>query len=715
MVSFSNLDLHLYAYFLIVGLPLELVLLHKRKKEECHPGQRRYSSLMKQFAHTLYFYSPKAYSFLQEHFTLPDGRTIRRWLSTFNCEPGILKEVLGFLEKHVEENVSLKNCALIFDSMAIRSETVWDNEHGKYTGNVNYGGIVDVDFEMAATEALFFQIVSYSKPFKCPVAYFLINKVDANLQTHLIKSILRSLYEIGINVRSLTSDGASANIVTYQKLGCKMDIQNLVEFFHHPCNINLKVYCMLDTCHMLKLARNALAEKQIESSLGEIKWSYIKELDIIQKNEQLSLANSLTSYHVNFKNKIMNVKLAAQTLSSGVADAIEYLDKVCNIKEFSHSEATVQYIRKIDKIFDILNCRNPFGKGFKAPIRPATLNYFEEVFSDVIEYLKSLKIDNVLLIHHMRKTFAVGFILTMKSTLALAKDLFMLNENPLQYFLSYKCSQDHLELFFSCIRSRGGWNNNPNSRQLKWALRQLLFTRSIKASVNANCISFENYCTPTFEFRSQNRQQITDSVTDSTKLEADVNSYISLLSNKNLTDFQENVIFYIAGFVVRNLIIRTSCNDCINILLFNDNDTGLLDHNYIASSHIFHKFTNFITHGGLVYSSRIVFEIIKFCEKQFRIFLEKDNIHTTEVNIKKLFINTALHHFAANISNFKPPHPAVEDISEEPHELQIIRKTLELFLKCRMHHHTKLINLRIHGNKATVRQKMTKLILFKNC
>lgn len=681
--------------------------------EETHPGQRRYSSLMKQFAHTIYYYSPKVYNFLREHFTLPNERTVRKWLCTVNCEPGILGEVLNFLKTQVEEIPSLKNCALIFDSMAIRKETVWDNQHGKYTGNVDYGGIIDVDFEMIATEALFFQIVSYTKPFKCPVAYFLINKCNAHLQTHVIKSILSSLFEIGINVRSLTSDGASANISTYDKLGAKIDMDNLIAFFKHPCDINLKVYCMLDICHMLKLARNAMAQKKIESPLGEIKWSLLRELDNIQKKEQLSLANCLTSRHVNFKNKVMNVKLAAQTLSSGVADAIEYLDKVCNIKEFSNSTATVEFIRKIDRIFDILNCRNPFGKGFKAPIRPATLEYFEDVFSDAISYLKSLEIDGTLLIHDMKKTFAVGFILTMESTLGLVKDLFSLSENPLQYFLSYKCSQDHVELFFSCIRSRGGWNNNPNSQQLKWALRQLLFTKSVKSSVNANCINFENYSTPAFEFRSEDRRK-KDTETDNTD-DLKINSYINLIGNTNLTNFQDNVIFYIAGFVVRNLIKKTSCNSCIDILLYRDTTNELFDHSYSAPSETFQTFTNFITRGGLVYSSKIIFDIIKFCEKQFRIFLEKENIHTTKLNIKNLLTNTALHQFSLNIGNFKPPHPVVEAITEEPHEVQIIRQTIEIFIKCRMHHHARLINLKMHGNGATVRQKMNKLILFKNC
>jgi hypothetical protein len=56
--------------------------------------------------------------------------------------------------------------------------------------------------------------------------------------------------------------------------------------------------------------------------------------------------------------------------------------------------------------------------------------------------------------------------------------------------LTYKFSQDHIELLFSCIRSKGGWNNNPNSMQVKYALRKMLFTYAVKASKNSNCIDF---------------------------------------------------------------------------------------------------------------------------------------------------------------------------------------------------------------------------------
>ena len=81
--------------------------------------------------------------------------------------------------------------------------------------------------------------------------------------------------------------------------------------------------------------------------------------------------------------------------------------------------------------------------------------------------------------------------------------MFNLPDNPFTYLLTYQYSQDHLELLFSCIRSRGGWNNNPNCSQLKYSLRKMLMRNAVTASKNANCVDFTgcNSIIPIFHLR----------------------------------------------------------------------------------------------------------------------------------------------------------------------------------------------------------------------
>ena len=103
----------------------------------------------------------------------------------------------------------------------------------------------------------------------------------------------------------------------------------------------------------------------------------------------------------------------------------------------------------------------------------------------------------------------------------MATNMFNLPDNPFTYLLTCKYSQDHLELLFSCIRSRGGWNNNPNCLQLKYSLRKMLMRNAVTASKNANCVDFTgcNSIIPIFHLRKHraspiNTEPTQDKMTD---------------------------------------------------------------------------------------------------------------------------------------------------------------------------------------------------------
>ncbi|KAG5868410.1 hypothetical protein JTB14_020952 [Gonioctena quinquepunctata] len=69
------------------------------------------------------------------------------------------------------------------------------------------------------------------------------------------------------------------------------------------------------------------------------------------------------------------VNLTVQTISASVADALEFLMvDVCD-PNFAGAKATIEFIRIVDRAFDLLNSRNPFGKGYKTPMKPETEKY----------------------------------------------------------------------------------------------------------------------------------------------------------------------------------------------------------------------------------------------------------------------------------------------------------------------------------------------------
>lgn len=683
MIKNNFIDIHKYLY-----------------KDKSNKGNR-YSEEIKKFALSLYYYSPRAYMFLRSYIALPHPATLRKILATNDCNVGFMQEVLEFLKSYVQNDDSIKNVALMFDAMHIRSEVKEDKKTGKYWGYTDYGGIVPVTAEEWATEVLVVEIVSLKSRFKCPIGYFFINKISANVQAQLVLTAIRLLSDINIIVRSLTCDGTTSNISTYQSLGCDFSLSEMRTHFKHPTR-GLKIYCIFDPPHMLKLCRNILAETNLSSDKGEIKFRYVQDLHQIQEEEGLRFANKLCNAHVNFFNKKMNVRLATQLISSSVADAIDFLRQSGNPK-FIGSEATVQYIRMLDRLFDLMNCKNPMGSGFKSPMRLENKEFWINVFNETKDYLLTLKIDEKNVLGHRRKTGVLGLIVNTISFQNLALDL--LQSNECKYFLTYKCCQDHLEMLFSCVRARGGGNDNPNALQFRYTLRRLLFKNSITPSINANCTVDDYESTPVLEFRSEKRTIVESNNEDNTEKSVEV--LLNLIDNSNLSNYKLNIIYYIGGCIVNKMIGKISCKDCCSILLVNN----ITDHNYCVDISQFSAFTTFVDRGRLKYVSHFVFEILKYCEKLF-VTMSIESLKNIRKN--KIIMYVVQEFYTKFNKMMSPPHPQLSIMSEVPHEIQLVKSLANSYLNLRFHHFTKLKSLSLSKGAVGLRQKLHKTVLFNN-
>ena len=107
---------------------------------------------------------------------------------------------------------------------------------------------------------------------------------------------------------------------------------------------------------------------------------------------------------------------------------------------------------------------------------------------------------------HRRKVFVLGLIIAASSARDLVEVL-SAEVYPLSYFLIYKFSQDNLELLFACIRGKNGFNNNPDQRPFKSALKKILLRVSIVGSRYSNCLTFENEFISLVYFLKWNRKK----------------------------------------------------------------------------------------------------------------------------------------------------------------------------------------------------------------
>ena len=201
------------------------------------------------------------------------------------------------------------------------------------------------------------------------------------MQSQLIKESINLLSNAGLEVHGVTFDGCSKNLSTARQLGCKVD--NFESSFPHPSRPNKTIHIILDVCHMLKLARNALGDKGVFylDRRNTVCWNYVKELYNVQNEDVLHLGNKLKNKHIKWHNQKMKVAVAAQTLSNSVAAGIMYL-KSLNLEQFKDSQPTADFIEKINNIFDILNSKSKFGRYFKSPLRLENLAVIEDL--DVI-------------------------------------------------------------------------------------------------------------------------------------------------------------------------------------------------------------------------------------------------------------------------------------------------------------------------------------------
>lgn len=657
---------------------------------------------------------------------LPHVSSIRNWISSVDAEPGFLTNVLSKISQYLPHE---RECNLVFDAISIRKSIVWDPAKGIMSGFCNFGGAgesqddgdqqIPVDYgnkiclegnEIPATQALVFMLVSLCGKFKWPIAYFLIHSLTANILAELVKDALVLSHKFGVKIWSVTCHGTYTNLLAMKYLGCDIFCERYVDlrtYFFHP-STNEKVFFTPDACHNVKLARNTLGDlKTLVSDGGTVEWQYIEKLHDLQLKLKLKIANKLTSAHIDFRKNIMKVRLAAQVLSSSVADALSFLAAE-EVPGFEYCEPTVEYVQAINAVFDFLNSKNPYGKGLKAPIRLKYLMSREDFITKKINYLYDLSdVDGNLIVTGNRKTFIVGFAVAVKSILSLAREI-LVPDSYYSYLLTYNFSQDFLELFFAVIRRRFGTNNNPNILQLKSALKNIILKNYVNAPRNANCQVFDEEdfgCLLDVKWNKNRKKsrQITDDELQKSDLSLFANK--SLLSPQNY-HLKENIVYYISGFVVRCIIQFIDCSTCIEAL-----NRPLRAQRYSCTDYTI-KLSTLKNRGGLVCASESVYRIVLATENAL--------INTTNnfqnmrgLKLEEMITGKIKNNFAQQSQIFIDCARCDINIMEPSHRLNLIELITRQYLKIRLNTYGRFHSLEVI-NPVSKRQKYNKLVLLGN-
>ena len=272
----------------------------------------------------------------------------------------------------------------------------------------------------------------------------------------------------------------------------------------------------------------------------------------------------------------MKVTLAAQTLSSSTADVLEFCRDGLALAEFKNCEGTVKFLRLIDGFFDVLNSRNKFARGLKAAIKPGNGEQVMDFLDGAFQYIAAIKdVAGNLMFMTSKKTAFVGFLACIKSLKQIYKQ-HVGEDKPLKYLLTYKLSQDHLELFFGAIRAAGGFNNNPTTRQFVATYKRLLMRHDVEV-VTGNTVPQDlTRLLTTALVTSASRSAVEDCTNDiligrrfdqlveptAEEIDAEIPSL------PELSIYREVAVGFLARIVAR----RTNCPDCSCALFFDNSN-----------------------------------------------------------------------------------------------------------------------------------------------
>ena len=298
-----------------------------------------------------------------------------------------LKAKFSMMKKKVLISDKEKFVALLRDEMKIQENLVWDKDNGKLIGYVDVGEI-DLNYATlskvttVASHVLAFLIHSIVNPVKFSVANFATDGISASQMFPLLWKAISICAKSSLKVIAVTCDGASPNRKLFQMhwhLIQDDDMNPETDVTYRTCNLfsgteNRFLYFISDVPHLLKTAQNCL----LNSGSGKfacyiwngsmfLLWNHIA--DIFYEDQEcgphilrklcIELIK-LTPY------SIMNVKLAAQVLSSTVSKVL---------LKYGPLEAAgmAKFCSLVAIFFDIMNIRDKNSHKFE--LKPSILPF----------------------------------------------------------------------------------------------------------------------------------------------------------------------------------------------------------------------------------------------------------------------------------------------------------------------------------------------------
>ena len=629
---------------------------------------RRYSGELKQFALTLYFLGPRAYSFISKLLYLPTVRTLQKITQKLVCKPGLAnKAIFEALKIKVNKMLELdKHCAIVIDEMSIKSNLFYNTSSDELVGLHDIGS-EKREFSFAKNALVIMARGLYSN-WKQPIAYFFLkSQFGANPLRAALEECVLKLTDAGLFVETLVNDMGSNFIELSNSLGVTPDNP---EFEMS----DIKIIYIFDVCHLIKAVRNGLMKNKFCFDEKTTSWSYIESFFDKDSHQFYRCAPKLTTSHIypsNFQK--MKVNLAVQVLSHTVSSGMNVYMTLGGLPK--EAIGTIEFIEKFNNLFDMFNSSYTGEKNIYKMVFEG--NDFQiKYLNDMVELIKKLKIFNE---EGRDVTSRFKFQKCWLITISGLKKLWeRLSAAGFKYLKTKRINSDCLENFFGGIRQQGGNDVNPTPIQFQRAFKKLVSQNYLHSS-NMNCkddlgdllVKVED--TSFINFEEEERPTSTQAIS------------LPDYGYREESIPVQNAFKYVCGYLIKKALGIHRCNACE---LFSK-ECEELDISQLLTYFKAYD-SNKSTYGGLRTPNE---EFINYIYKLEKTFISKFD----QICLKSGISNT----FLSIMKDIPLSHPC--------HEFPRLY-VLKLFIRLRMFYSLKYANAELKTGKAETAQRKIKIL-----
>ncbi|KAG1659406.1 THAP domain-containing protein 1 [Nymphon striatum] len=589
---------------------------------------RRYSPSCIIFSYLLYSVSANAYRNLLNHqiLCLPSISTLQK--VTNKTRRFSTNEYLTIRSK--ELNSQQQNVILMVDEIYTSERMEYSSATGKIFG-------LTTESQLCGT-LLCFMICSLNCPYKDVVSLIPINVITAKkLEVHC-NGVLKLLDNIGFNVVLICMDNHPVNRSYITKILCEGNLKPQVK---NPINGN-PLFVLFDPVHNFKNVYNNFQSKKIfkypdfnsidSIPINTASFHDLIDLCNIESDKPMRMAHKLTTTCLNpISIEKTSVKLACAIFHESTRDALKFFTSQMN----KPWEGTHKFVSLILKLWNIINVKST-TKGYHKcniqqdpllSINDWKLNFISD-FSKFLEIWHSngakhgLSKETFTALHHMCLTLP-----------ALAKYAF--EELGFQYVLLGMFQSDPIESRFGWYRQLSGANYYVSAKQV------------IESEEKIKAISLMKFTNFDLNSVSNSIEEIISS--DDIQLIEDALNEISDSYHCQINHNDVNIIYYVAGAIIKTELRQSRCEDCKKILV--DSSTNLHSMNFDQFDKIDQSVKQFVAQSSNhnTFFNKVVFSFTEISA------IEHNNLcpngHKFVNNIVNRFFNCCMKKFVKDISN----------------------------------------------------------------